>query len=141
MSKVLWCVINGLASAPPASDWSIGVSISKKFFSSNHLLIRLIHFALVLNTFFDKGLTIKSRYLCLYLFSISVKPCHLSGKGCNDLDNISHLDTFIESSPLLVFLIVPKTPIQSPISTISLRSSKESSFALISKSSRIFFSK
>ena len=61
----------------------------------------------VLNTFFDKGLTIKSRYLCLYLFSISDKPCHLSGSGCNDLDNISHFDTFIESSPLLVFLIVP----------------------------------
>ena len=48
-------MINGLASAPPASDCSIGVSISKKFLLSSHFLIKLIHLALVLNTFLEWG--------------------------------------------------------------------------------------
>ena len=98
-------MINGLASAPPASDCRIGVSISKNFIIC-HCLIKLIHFALVLNTFLEED-SLLNLNIVVYIFSISVNPCHLSGKGSNDLDNISQFSTLIESSPLLVFLIVP----------------------------------
>ena len=34
MSSALWCVVNGLAAAPPGIGWKIGVSTSRKSRSS-----------------------------------------------------------------------------------------------------------
>ena len=64
--------------------------------------------------FLESGLTMKSRYLCLNLVSLSFKPCHFSGSVLSDFERIVLDFTFIDNSPFLVFIISPRTPIMSP---------------------------
>ena len=78
-----------------------------------------ITFDLVSRIFFDSGFTIKSKYLCLNLVSLSFNPCHFSGNDLKLLDSIVDWFTLIESSPFLVLITSPFTAIMSPISKFS----------------------
>ena len=76
------------------------------------------------------SLEIKSKYLRRYLVSISVRPCHFSGKNLIDLHKSVHSKTSTVTSPVLVLNRGPLTPNQSPIS-ISERFSYESSILFL----------
>ena len=118
LSKALWLVINGLATAPPGIGCIIGVSTSIKSLSFNELLIDSTTLVLSIKTFLDSSLLIKSKYLCLYLVSISAKPLNLSGIGLMDLVNKITLDASIVNSSVLVLNNLPSTPIMSPKSHV-----------------------
>ena len=76
----MWWVTNGLAFAPPAIVFNIGVSTSKNPLSSKYDLRAFKALVLVKNASLTSGLTIKSTYLCLYLKSWSFNPWYFSGK-------------------------------------------------------------
>ena len=123
----LWCVTKGFAIAPPAFGWSVGVSTSTNPSLSINSLNNLSTLNLVSIVFFASSLTIKSRYLCLNLVSLSFNPCHFSGSVLKDLLNIVKLEIFIESSPFFVFIMIPEDPTMSPTSSNSIFSSNISS--------------
>ena len=56
-------------------------------------------------------------YLCLYRFSMSARPCHLSGSGMSDFVRIWTCAAVTLSSPLSVLFIPPLAPMMSPAST------------------------
>ena len=114
--KLLWWVVNGLAVAPPAIVFRIGVSTSKNPLPSKNLLISEIIWLLCTKTSFTSGLTIRSRYLCLYLRSGSLRPCHFSGRICRDLVISTGFSVSIDISPWLVLNTFPSIPTISPIS-------------------------
>ena len=74
----MWWVTNGLAFAPPAIVFNIGVSTSKNPLSSKYDLRAFKALVLVKNASLTSGLTIKSTYLCLYLKSWSFNPWYFS---------------------------------------------------------------
>ena len=112
----LWWVKKGRAIAPPALGCSVGVSTSKKFSDVIKVLISCKTLNLVLIAFLALSLTTKSKYLCLNLVSLSFNPCHFSGKFLKDFVKRTKLFNSIESSPFLVFIIVPDAPAMSPTS-------------------------
>ncbi len=114
----MWWVINGLAFAPPAIVFNIGVSTSKKPLSSKKDLKAFKAFVLIKNASLTSGLTIKSTYLCLYLKSWSFSPWYFSGNICKDLDNKTTLLAFTDISSFLVLNTSPSRPIISPISYV-----------------------
>ena len=118
MFNVLWCVINGLAVAPPDIVFNTGVSTSKNPFSSNIFLISLIIWLLFLNVSFTSGFIIKSTYLCLYLKSTSFNPWNFSGNGLNDFDSSVTSFACTEISSVLVLNTNPVIPMISPISHV-----------------------
>ena len=73
---------------------------------------------LLMKTFLVSLLVIKSKYLCLYLASISVRPLNFSGIGLNDLVIISRSHTSIVSSSVFVLNNDPETPTISPRSQV-----------------------
>ena len=115
---MLWWVINGLALAPPAIVFKIGVSTSKKPLSSKNDLNALRAFVLIKKAFLTSGLTIKSTYLCLYLKSWSFNPWYFSGNIWRDLVNKTTLLAFTDISSFLVLNTSPSRPIMSPISYV-----------------------
>ena len=117
-SNALWCVINGLAVAPPDIVFNIGVSTSKYPFSSNILLISVIILLLVSKVFFTSGFIIKSTYLCLYLKSGSFNPWNFSGNGLNDFESNVTSFACTEISSVLVLNTKPVIPIISPMSYV-----------------------
>ena len=70
----------------------------------------------------DSSLEMRSKYLCLYLISLSFKPDHLSGKGLIALVKITISCKSKVSSPLRVLNKCPSTPTISPISINSKKS-------------------
>ena len=60
MSKLLWCVINGRAAAPPGIGCKIGVSTSKYPALLKKLRIALNNFVRLIKTSFTCGFTAKS---------------------------------------------------------------------------------
>ena len=112
----MWWVTNGLAFAPPAIVFNIGVSTSKKPLSSKNDLNAFKAFVLVKKASLTSGLTIKSTYLCLYLISWSFNPWYFSGNTCSDLDNKTTALAFTDISSFLVLNTSPSKPIMSPIS-------------------------
>ena len=80
-------------------------------------IIRLLFW----NISFASSFAIKSRYLCLYLVSMSFKPCHFSGKGLNDFERRVSLETLRVISPVRVLKNFPSAPMISPISKSSLK--------------------
>ena len=123
----LWCVTKGLAIAPPAFGWSVGVSTSTNPSLTINSLINLRTLNLVSIVFFASSFTIKSRYLCLNLVSLSFNPCHFSGSVLKDLLKTIKLEIFNESSPFFVFIMLPEVPTMSPTSINSMCSSNFSS--------------
>ena len=115
-SSALWWVINGLAVAPPAWVWSIGVSTSRKPWPVKYSLIFWIIKLLFLKVSRTSSFIIISRYLFLYLVSVSWRPWNFSGKGWSDFVKSLRSTALIESSPLGVLLIVPVKPAMSPTS-------------------------
>ena len=77
-----------------------------------------IIFVLLIKISFVSVLVIRSRYLCLYLASISVNPLNFSGIGLNDFVIISKSQTSIVNSSVLVLKMVPETPTISPRSQV-----------------------
>ena len=120
MSKfnVLWCVINGLAASPVATVVSIGVSTSKYPSSSNILLSSFIILLLLINVSLTSGFTIKSKYLCLYLNSVSFKPWNFSGSGLKDFVRSTTSLACTDISSVLVLNTKPFIPIISQISYV-----------------------
>ena len=114
--NVLWCVLNGLALAPPAIVLKIGVSTSKNPLLSKYSFNALIALLRLIKLSFTSGFTIKSTYLWRYLRSGSFSPACLSGNGCKDFVNKVTSLAFTVISPLCVLNTVPVTPIISPIS-------------------------
>ena len=112
----MWWVEKGLAIAPPAFGWSVGVSTSVKPSDVMNSLINFKILNLVEIVFFASSFTTKSRYLCLNLVSLSLSPCHFSGKFLNDFVSNERLLMYIDSSPFFVFIIIPETPTISPTS-------------------------
>ena len=118
LSKALCLVIKGLATAPPGIGCIIGVSTSIKSLSFNELLTDSTIFVLSIKTFLESSLLIKSRYLCLYLISISDKPLNLSGIGLIDLVISTTSLASMVSSSVLVLNSLPLTPAISPKSQV-----------------------
>jgi len=112
-------VENGVAIPPAAMGTSIGVSTSINPISSIKRLMDDTNLLLDLADFIAVSLAIKSRYLCLYLVSVSVSPCHFSGRGRKALQMICNFDACADIWSVRVRNIVPLTPIQSPISSCS----------------------
>src|SRR3990167_4281296 len=69
----------------------------------------------------------KSRYLFLYLSSVSVIPCHFSGNGKRDFEAITQESTTTLCSPVFERAGFPVTEIKSPIATVSKKREKFSS--------------
>ena len=118
MSNALWCVIKGLAVAPPDIVFNTGVSTSKYPSLSNIFLILLIILLLISNVFFTSGFTIKSVYLWRYLKSGSFNPWNFSGSGLNDFESNVTSFAWIDISSVLVLNTKPVIPIISPISNV-----------------------
>mmetsp|Transcript_26568 Transcript_26568/g.67636 ORF Transcript_26568/g.67636 Transcript_26568/m.67636 type:complete len:216 (-) Transcript_26568:325-972(-) len=121
--SVLWYVTNGRASAPPATDSSTGVSTSRNPLSSKHRRMVDTMRERARNVRRVSSVTIMSTYRCLYRFSTSVRPCHLSGSGSSDLVSTSSLVAATLSSPFSVRFTPPCAPTMSPTSTCVLRRS------------------
>ena len=112
----MWCVINGLAAAPPAIAPRIGVSTSKNPLLSKNSLIPFIIWLLFMKVLLTSGFVIISTSLCLYLKSGSFNPCHFSGNGLKDLQTNWKSLTFIVISSVLVLKTSPVAATISPIS-------------------------
>ena len=121
-------MINGRAAAPPLIVCSVGVSTSRKSLSISRLLILWITKSLFLRTSLFSGLITRSKYLFLYLSSLSVKASNLTtfpsssvfsfttGIGLMFFVKSSNSSTKIETSPVFVLKTYPLTPMISPIS-------------------------
>ena len=114
----MWCVINGLAAAPPAIVFNIGVSTSKYPLLSKYAFTSLIILLLNINVSLTSGFTIKSTYLCLYLKSTSFNPWNFSGNGLNDFESNVTSFACTEISSVLVLNTKPVIPIISPMSYV-----------------------
>ena len=110
----LWCVINGLALAPVNNVVSTGVSTSVKSLLPKKVRIAERIWGLMNATFIDSSFMIKSKYLLLYLSSLSVKPWNFSGKGLKDFVKCSYVWASIDNSPLCVLITRPVIPTISP---------------------------
>ena len=110
---------NGVAIPPAAMGTSIGVSTSINPFSSINRLIEDTNLLLDLADSIAASFAIKSRYLCLNLVSVSVSPCHFSGRGRKALQIMWNSDAWADIWPVRVRNIAPWIPIQSPISSCS----------------------
>ena len=78
--------MKGLAEAPVKRVVSTGVSTSMKSLVDRNVLIAFKICGLIKATRLESSFIIRSRYLLLYLSSISVKPWNFSGNGLNDFD-------------------------------------------------------
>ena len=87
----MWCVTNGLALAPVNNVVSTGVSTSVKSLFPKKVRIADKICGLINATFIDSSFMIKSKYLLLYLSSLSIKPWNFSGKGLNDFVRCSYV--------------------------------------------------
>ena len=66
-----------------------------------------------------------STYRCLYRFSTSARPFHLSGSGRSDLVRIWMRLAATLTSPLSVFFMSPETPTMSPTSISCFKSLRD----------------
>ena len=113
-SSALWWVVNGRALAPPGIGWKMGVSTSIAPRSSKKERVSEIIRLLVLKASRASGVTQRSTYRCRYLVSVSLIPCHLSGKGRRASAKRTQESTRTLSSPRRVVMTTPVTPNQSP---------------------------
>ena len=96
----------------------MGVSTSRYPTSFIFLRIESIIFVRLIKISLVELFVIKSRYLCLYLASISVKPLNFSGIGLKDFVIISRSHTSIVNSSVFVLNKEPETPTMSPRSQV-----------------------
>ena len=115
ISRSLWKVLNGLAAAPPAIMFIIGVSTSTKSKSFKKFLRYWMILALVLKISLVLLFTIKSRYLYLYLVSWSLSPWISVGSMCKQAESNWTFPGAIDNSPALVLPGLPVTPMISPL--------------------------
>ena len=87
-----------------------------KSLPSRKLRISLIICDLFTNVSLTSGFTIRSTYLCLYLWSVLVRPWYFSGSTWRLLVRRVISDTWIDISPFCVRNTSPLTPTISPIS-------------------------
>ncbi len=99
--------MKGLAFAPPYTFWSIGVSNSRNSLSVRYRLISEMSLLLIMKISRFSVLTIRSRYLFLYLVSMFFKPWNFSGKAQRDFESRENSDTLMEFSPLFVLKSSP----------------------------------
>ena len=95
------------------------------FFERKFLIEEKI-FERISKIFLTSELDIKSKYLCLYLVSLLVSPCHFSGNGLKDFVKSSILVASNVNCLVLVKKHVPSTKIKSPMSINFLKKSNDS---------------
>ncbi len=116
MLSALWWVSKGLAAAPPATLWSMGVSTSRNPRSWRKWRISEIICERLTNRSALSWFDMRSRWRLRYLVSRSETPCHLSGMGRSAFERTVSLATLTDGSPFPVVNVSPSIPIQSPMS-------------------------
>ena len=121
--RSLWCVLNGLADAPPYPVPRIGVSTSRKSCASRNLRSSRRIAARVLRISRCSGLAKKSTCLRRNRLSTFSKVVFGLGIILRQGDSIIMFEASIEGSPALVLQGTPSTPTISP--RLSVRTSLE----------------